>query len=89
MKPDIHPKYVETAITCACGSVAKTRSTVKDLKVEICSACHPLFTGTQKIIDTEGRVERFKKRYQKIEKKEEKPAVKAAAKTKAKTKGAA
>ena len=87
MKTDIHPSYIETAISCACGSVVKTRPTVKDLKVDICSACHPLFTGTQKIVDTEGRVERFKKRYQKIEKKEEKPAVKAPAK--AKTKGAA
>ena len=59
----------ETTISCACGSVVKTRSTIKDLKVDICSACHPLFTGTQKIVDTRGRVERFK-RYQK---KEEKP----------------
>ncbi|MBI3353609.1 MAG: 50S ribosomal protein L31 [Nitrospirae bacterium] len=82
MKSDIHPEYAETTISCACGSVVKTKSTVKSLKVEICSQCHPLFTGTQKIIDTEGRVERFKKRYQKTEAAEAKPAVKAKAKTK-------
>ena len=63
MKPDIHPSYVETTITCACGEVIQTRSTVKGLKVEICSKCHPFYTGTQKIVDTEGRVERFRKKY--------------------------
>lgn len=82
MKADIHPGYSETTITCACGSVVKTRATRKDLKVEICSQCHPLFTGTQKIVDTEGRVERFRKRYQKIEKEEAKPAAKGKAKIK-------
>ena len=57
------PKYFETTITCACGNVIHTRSTVKNIRVEICSACHPFFTGTQKLVDTAGRVERFKQRY--------------------------
>lgn len=59
----IHPKYEETTITCACGNVIKTRSTKKDIKVEICSKCHPFFTGKQKLVDTGGRVDRFNKRY--------------------------
>jgi len=63
MKPDIHPSYEETTITCACGEVIQTRSTMKNLKVEICSKCHPFYTGMQKIVDTEGRVERFRKKY--------------------------
>lgn len=63
MKEEIHPTYQITTIACACGNVIKTRSTRTDLHVEICSACHPFFTGTQKIIDTEGRVERFRKKY--------------------------
>jgi large subunit ribosomal protein L31 len=63
MKPEIHPSYEETIITCACGEVIQTRSTMKNLKVEICSKCHPFYTGTQKIVDTEGRVERFRKKY--------------------------
>ena len=63
MKKDIHPKYEPTTVTCACGNVMEIRSTVKDIKVEICSNCHPFFTGKQKLIDTAGRVERFKKRY--------------------------
>ncbi len=63
MKKDIHPKYQEATITCACGNVIKTRSTVKEIHVEICSNCHPFFTGKQKLVDTAGRVERFKKRY--------------------------
>lgn len=71
MKEKIHPKYYETTITCACGNVIHTRSTVKDIHVEICSACHPFFTGKQKLIDSAGRVERFMKKYKK-EKKEEK-----------------
>ena len=65
MKPGIHPEYKPATIRCACGHVIKTRSTRGDMKVEICSACHPFFTGTQKIVDTEGRVERFKKKYTK------------------------
>ena len=63
MKEKIHPKYFETTITCACGNVIKTRSTVKDIHVEICSLCHPFFTGKQKLVDTAGRVERFRRKY--------------------------
>jgi len=63
MKQGIHPEYVETTISCVCGNVIKTRSTKKDIKVEICSKCHPFMTGKQKIMDTAGRVERFKKKY--------------------------
>ncbi len=63
MKADIHPKYKPAKITCACGNVIETRSTAGDMTVEICSQCHPFFTGKQKLIDTAGRVERFKKRY--------------------------
>jgi large subunit ribosomal protein L31 len=63
MKKSIHPKYEMTTITCACGNVIQTRSTVKDIKIEICSVCHPFYTGKQKLVDTTGRVERFKKRY--------------------------
>ncbi len=63
MKKDIHPKYEMTTITCACGNVIETRSTAKDINVEICSSCHPFYTGKQKLVDTAGRVERFKKRY--------------------------
>jgi len=63
MKKGLHPKYEFTKITCACGNIIETRSTVKDLQVEICSNCHPFFTGKQKLVDTAGRVERFKKKY--------------------------
>ncbi|MCR4614739.1 MAG: 50S ribosomal protein L31 [Clostridiales bacterium] len=63
MKEGIHPKYEETEIRCACGEVIKTRSTKKDIRVDICSKCHPFFTGKQKLVDTGGRVDRFKKRY--------------------------
>jgi large subunit ribosomal protein L31 len=63
MKDKIHPKYEMTKISCACGNVIETRSTVKDIKVEICSACHPFFTGKQKLVDTAGRIERFKRKY--------------------------
>jgi len=63
MKEGIHPNYELTKITCACGNVIETRSTVKDLHVEICSACHPFFTGKQKLVDTAGRIERFNKRF--------------------------
>jgi large subunit ribosomal protein L31 len=63
MKKGIHPKYETTKITCVCGNVIETRSTAKDIQVEICSNCHPFFTGKQKLVDTAGRVERFKKKY--------------------------
>jgi large subunit ribosomal protein L31 len=65
MKAEIHPEYFETTITCACGAVFKTRSTRKNLRVGICSHCHPFFTGQQKFVDTAGRVERFQRRYAK------------------------
>ena len=63
MREGIHPKYEETTITCACGNVIHTRSTKQDIKVEICSKCHPFYTGKQKLVDTGGRVDRFKKRF--------------------------
>ncbi|MDH5527256.1 MAG: 50S ribosomal protein L31 [Nitrospirota bacterium] len=65
MKEGIHPDYQEAKAHCACGNEFATRSTTASIQVEICSNCHPFYTGTQKIMDTEGRVERFKKRYQK------------------------
>lgn len=65
MKAKIHPKYYETTIKCACGNVIETRSTVKNITVEICSNCHPFFTGKQKLVDTAGRVERFRTKYAK------------------------
>ena len=68
MKADIHPNYFETTIACACGEVIHTRATKENLKVGICSKCHPFFTGKQKFVDTAGRVERFQKRYKKKEK---------------------
>ena len=63
MQENLHPKYQETTITCACGNVIQTHSTKKDIRVEICSKCHPFFTGKQKLVDTGGRVERFNKRF--------------------------
>ncbi len=67
MKKNIHPEYKEIKVTCVCGNTFSTRSTSKEIKVEICSACHPFFTGKSKLVDTAGRVERFRKKY-KIEK---------------------
>jgi large subunit ribosomal protein L31 len=63
MKSDIHPKYEVATVHCACGNTFQTRSTQSDIHVEICSACHPYFTGKQKLVDTAGRVERFRQRY--------------------------
>ena len=63
MKAGIHPEYKATTITCACGEVIETSSTVEDIRVEICSKCHPFFTGRQKLVDTGGRVEKFRKKY--------------------------
>ena len=63
MKEAIHPKYEKTTITCACGEVIETSSTKSNIRVEICSKCHPFFTGKQKLVDTGGRVDRFKKRF--------------------------
>ena len=63
MKPGIHPDYQEVTVHCACGEQWVTRSTKKELRLEICSKCHPFFTGKQKLIDTAGRVEKFNRRY--------------------------
>ena len=63
MKVDIHPKYHDTQVTCACGNTFQTRATIKELKVDICSACHPFYTGKQKFVDATGRVERFQKKF--------------------------
>ena len=63
MRDGIHPNYEKTVIKCACGNEIETRSTKQDIKVEICSKCHPFFTGKQKLVDTGGRVDKFKKKY--------------------------
>jgi large subunit ribosomal protein L31 len=63
MKKDIHPEYHRATVTCACGNTFETGSTRKEIRVEICSQCHPFFTGKQKLIDTAGRVERFRRKY--------------------------
>ena len=68
MKKGIHPEYHDVTVSCACGEKFVTRSTRKELRLEICSKCHPFFTGKQKLIDTAGRVERFTKRYEKKDK---------------------
>jgi large subunit ribosomal protein L31 len=75
MKPKIHPAYKEVSVVCACGETFRTRSTTtsKELRVEICSKCHPFFTGRQKLVDTAGRVERFERKYRR-NKKETPPA---------------
>ncbi len=89
MREKIHPQYKETTISCACGEVIHTRSTKQNMKVEICSKCHPFFTGKQKLVDSAGRVEKFKKRFAKAEDaktKKAKRAAEKAAKTKAKEK---
>jgi large subunit ribosomal protein L31 len=63
VKPDIHPKYVNATVHCACGETWQTRSTKSEIRLEICSNCHPFFTGKQKLVDTAGRVERFNRKY--------------------------
>ena len=63
MKTDIHPKYVDCEVTCGCGNNFKTRATVKELRIEICSQCHPFYSGKQKFVDAAGRVDRFVKKY--------------------------
>ncbi|MDQ2977816.1 MAG: 50S ribosomal protein L31 [Acidobacteriota bacterium] len=65
MKENLHPEYHEVNVHCACGAAWTTRSTKKELRLEICSNCHPFFTGKQKLVDSAGRVERFRKRYEK------------------------
>lgn len=71
MKSEIHPKYVETTVTCGCGETFKTRSTKSKIAVEVCSKCHPFYTGNQKFVDAAGRVERFRRRYSKSTKSNE------------------
>ena len=65
MKQGIHPQYTETTVTCACGHVMETRATRDKIKIEVCSSCHPFYTGKHKLMDTEGRVERFLNKYKK------------------------
>lgn len=65
MKAEIHPQYKEIPMVCACGATVNTKSTAKEIRLDICSTCHPFFTGLQKIVDAEGRVERFRKKYAK------------------------
>jgi large subunit ribosomal protein L31 len=84
VKEGIHPKYQEVEVRCACGNTFKTRSTKPELHLEICSACHPFFTGRQKLIDTEGRVERFTKKFGAQTSEQRKTAAKAAKATKPK-----
>ena len=73
MKDSIHPEYFETTVRCACGSEVQTRTTLKDLFVEVCSKCHPFFTGKQKLMDTAGRIEKFKRKYAKAQPATSKP----------------
>jgi large subunit ribosomal protein L31 len=70
VREKIHPKYEPVSFTCSCGNVIETKSTIKSTHIEICNKCHPFYTGKQKLIDSAGRVERFKKRYATTEKKE-------------------
>jgi large subunit ribosomal protein L31 len=63
MKADIHPEYTDTPVRCSCGNTFTTRSTAKELHVELCSECHPFYTGKQKLVDTGGRIDRFERRY--------------------------
>ena len=74
MKAGIHPEYKEIAVTCACGNTFRTRSTSDEIRVEICSNCHPFYTGKQKLLDTEGRVEKFMQKYGMKAKASEEPA---------------
>jgi len=67
MKPKIHPKYEDCKVTCGCGEIFMTRATQAEINVEICSKCHPFFTGKQKLVDTAGRVEKFQRRYAKFQ----------------------
>jgi len=67
MKKGIHPEYSDTTIKCACGNIIEVGATKSDIKVEICSKCHPFFTGKQKLVDTAGRIERFRKKYEKYQ----------------------
>ena len=72
MQDNIHPQYYQTAIKCACGNEIPTGSTKKEIRVEICSKCHPFYTGKQKLIDSAGRIEKFRRKYEKFQKSEDK-----------------
>ena len=74
MKEGIHPTYVPSKVVCACGNTFETRSTIPEIRLEICAACHPFFTGRQKLVDTAGRVEKFKQKYRKVEERKSKKA---------------
>jgi large subunit ribosomal protein L31 len=74
MKKDIHPSYIQASVRCACGNEFTTGSTKEKIRVEICSKCHPFFTGKQKLIDTAGRVERFRRKYAHLEEQNQAPA---------------
>ena len=63
MKPEIHPKYETVNVSCACGNTFQTRSTKGDISVDVCAACHPFFTGKQRLVDTQGRIDRFRRKY--------------------------
>ncbi len=76
MKPNTHPKYYKTKAICACGATYEIGSTKENIHVDICSACHPLFTGKQKLLDTEGRVQKFKKKYANVTPRAKKPVKK-------------
>ena len=76
MKPEIHPKYFKTKAVCACGAAYEIGSTRENIHVDICSACHPLFTGKQKLLDTEGRVQKFQKKYAGVKPRAKKPVKK-------------
>jgi large subunit ribosomal protein L31 len=67
MKKDIHPKYVDCKVTCGCGNTFQTRATVPELRIEICAACHPFYTGKQKFVDTAGRVDKYLRKYGKAQ----------------------
>jgi large subunit ribosomal protein L31 len=75
MKKDIHPGYFQTTVSCACGNVVEVGSTKKYIRVEICSKCHPFFTGKQKLVDTAGRIERFHRKYAKFDAQNKKESV--------------
>ena len=83
MKPEIHPAYVEAKVRCSCGNTFTTRSTKAELHVELCNECHPFFTGKQKLVDTAGRVERFRRKYAKSDAAKSETAKTDAAKTEA------
>lgn len=85
MKEKIHPKYTETTIVCACGETIQTRSTKENIHIEICSKCHPFFTGKQKLVDSAGRVDKFRKRFEKKQKDKPKTETNTASKEKTNT----